>query len=47
MYENMDREKLNIPVTHFLKLRMEKKGMTGPWLQGPGLVSEHTRNKII
>ena len=31
---------LDIPVTHLLKLCMGKTGMTGSWLQDPGLVSK-------
>ena len=30
----------NIPSTHFLKSWMGKIGMTGYWLQDPGLVSK-------
>ena len=39
-------KRLNIPVTQSLKSWMEKKGMTGSWSQGPGLVRKKM-NKII
>ena len=41
--------RLNIPVTHLLRLWMEKTGMIGSWSQDPGLVSKHITkiDKII
>ena len=40
---------LHIPVTHLIKLWMEKIGMVGSWSKSSGLVSKHITNleKII
>ena len=46
-YEKMERDKIEYSSHTLAEVAYGEKGMTGSWLQGPGLVSKQTRKKII